>query len=74
MRLGNKTMRDTSMKLGVDENWTNQSAKKEDTHVRSRLVVENNFTRRQFLIRNLFALFRFRFFAYDSSPRFPVSD
>lgn len=62
VRLGNhETMHDTKMKLGLDENWTNRSPKKADTLVRSRLVVEYNFTCRQFLIRNLFALFRCRF-------------
>ena len=59
VRLGNETMPDTSIKLGLNENCKNQSPKKAEPVIRSR---ERNFTVRQFLIRNLFVLFHwFRF-------------
>ena len=31
VQLGNETMHDTKMKLGLDENWTNQPPKKADS-------------------------------------------
>lgn len=61
-------MHDTEMKLGLDENWKNRSPKKEGTLARSRLVVEHNFTCRQFLIRNLFTLFRYSLLSHKIHP------